>query len=151
MHTYDAAVLRGAGVPAVGASAVVVAGAAGVSGGSAALGAALGAALVLAVFGLTAWLCSFTRGTSPVTAMTVALSSYVGKVVALGGVLALSGSSGPLASDAFPLALVVVTLAWMVGEVRAFATLRTPYVEPVGWATPAPSPSRRPAVHRAAS
>ncbi|RKS71365.1 hypothetical protein CLV35_3161 [Motilibacter peucedani] len=143
MHTYDAAVLRGAGVPAAGVAVLVVAGAAVADGGSGALGAGLAGLLVLAVFGLTAWLCSLTRGTSPATAMALAVSSYVAKVVVLGGVLAVFGGSSALSSDAVPVALVLVTLAWMAGEVRAFTVLRTPYVEPTGWSTPSPAPSGR--------
>ena len=143
MHTYDAAVMRRTGVPALAVTAVAAALGGVVDGGAGAAGGLLGGLVVCAVLATTTWLCSLTRDLPPATAMAVALGSYAGKVLVLGAVLLLAGGSGPLGSDAFPLALVAVTLTWMAGEVRAFSTLRTPYVEPEGWTTPPPSPMIR--------
>lgn len=151
MHTYDAAVLRAAGVPALGVTALAAGVAAVVDGASGAGGALVAGAMVSAVFGMTMWLCSRTRSSEPAAAMAVAVGSYVVKVVLLGLVLVLFGSTSPLSGDAFPLTMVAVTLAWMTGEVYAFSTLRTPYVEPAGWVTAAPVPSRRPVSARSGS
>lgn len=133
LHTYDAAVLRASGVPAlvVWGAAVVVSGALG--GGDAAGGALLAGAVVNSACAVTWLLCSLTRPATPASAMAVGAAGFLMKVWSFGVLLAVSGSVPVFQTPTFPATMGVLTLTWIVAELRAFTVLRTPYVEPVGW------------------
>jgi hypothetical protein len=63
----------------------------------------------------------------------VALLGYVLKAAVLAALLVATAGLDGLEPGAVAAGLVVGALAWVAGEVRAFARLRTPYVEPTGW------------------
>jgi hypothetical protein len=142
MHSYDAAVLRAAGGPALAAGVVVCGASLGLAGVPGLLGAALATAVTATVFSLTLWLCSRTRALRPGVVMAVALSGYVLVAAVLAGVLVATAGLTVIAPRAVAAGLVVGALAWGAGEMRAFARLRTPSVEPVGWATAGDAPRR---------
>ncbi|RZS87108.1 hypothetical protein EV189_2530 [Motilibacter rhizosphaerae] len=137
MHSYDAAVLRAAALPAGAVAVVCSAVCLLVAGGPGLAGAVLATTVVLAVFTTTLWMCSRTRSTAPGLVTAAVLGGYLLKVLVLGALLAVAGSTSAVSGGAVAATLVAVTLAWMAGEVRAFTRLRTPYVEPVGWPVPA--------------
>lgn len=141
MHSYDAAVLRAAGGPALVAGAVACVACGIAAGWPGLLGAALATAVTTAVFSVTLWLCSRTRALRPTVVTAVVLSGYVFGVVVLGGLLVATSGLPVFAPGAVAAGLVVGAMAWGSAEMWAFARLRAPSVEPEGWPeTAAPVP-----------
>jgi len=128
-----AAFLRGGGLPAA-VAAVVVTGAGVPSGGGAVAGAAVGS--VLAVLSLAPGPLLLRRSAtwSPPAVMAAAVGSFGVIVMLLGLAFAVLGEQSWLSAGHLAVALVVVTSAWLAGQARAAARLRSyafdPQVEP---------------------
>jgi ATP synthase protein I len=111
---------------ALGAAAVLAGALAG--GTSAAYGAAVGALIVVAVFGFGSFVVNTVAALMPTAALLVALLTYTLQVVALGVVFVALSRSGLLGEtlDREWLAGTVIagTLVWVVGQIVATMRVR---------------------------
>lgn len=132
-----AAFLRGGALP--GAVAAVLVTAAGVpSGGAAVAGAAVGSLLAVLSLAPGPLLLRRSATWSPPAVMAAAVGSFGVIVMLLGLAFAVLGEQSWLSSGHLAVALVVVTSAWLAGQVRAAARLRSYAFDPP--AAPAPGP-----------
>ena len=132
-----AAFLRGGAVPGLVAAVLVTA--AGIpSGGAAVAGAAVGS--VLAVLSLAPGPLLLRRSAtwSPPAVMAAAVGSFGVIVMLLGLAFAVLGEQSWLSAGHLAVALVVVTSAWLAGQVRAAARLRSYAFDPQAAAAPTP-------------
>lgn len=101
-----------------------------VAGSPAALGAAIGAGMVVVFFGFGALTVNAVASVSPNASLLVALLTYTLEVVAVGVVFVALRSSGVLGStvDARWVAgtLIVTTLVWLVAQIIAATRSRQP-------------------------
>ena len=122
--------IRLAGVSTVGIAVVCVTLAALLSGGSAALGASIGFAMVLAFFGLGSLTMDVVALVSPPASLLVALLTYTLQVVAVGVVFLALDASDALGStvDAGWLAgsVIVATFGWLAAQTVAATQSRQP-------------------------
>ena len=132
-----AAFLRGGALPAAVAAVLVTA--AGVpSGGAAVAGAAVGSVLAVVSLAPGPLLLRRSATWSPPAVMAAAVGSFGVIVMLLGLAFAVLGEQSWLSSGHLAVALVVVTSAWLAGQVRAAARLRSYAFDPPG-ASPPPS------------
>lgn len=124
------AMLRGALVAAlvVGVNATVIAAIA--AGREGLWGALLGTAMVVVFSGAGLLVLHASRRTSPTTQLAVALGSYTGRIAFFGVLLALALSSESLAENVdltvLGITALVVVMAWLAGEIWAWAHARIP-------------------------
>lgn len=130
MHGHDARIFRGAAIPtaAVGLLAVIVS--ALVAGSKGVIGAALGLVIVVAFFTVSLLAVSLAARVSPMVMMQAALFSYVVKILALAGLVAVLRGVTVWDPRAFAWVVIVCTLVWIAAEVRAFLKEKILYVEP---------------------
>jgi len=95
-----------------------------ISGGSAALGAVLGAALVVVFFAISLLVGHFVGRRNPSGAIGAFIATYVLKVVGFGAALFLIGTPDWLDTTWFFVAAVVAVVAWQAAEVFAFSRVR---------------------------
>ncbi len=118
--------LRGAFLPTVGLGLVTVLALAVTRGLAAGGSALLGLAVAIAFFasGL-AVMARVVRDANPVLFMAVALSVYLGQVIALLLVMVLAERIAGLDDTAVGVTVLVVALAWQVFQMRAWRRART--------------------------
>ena len=123
-------VLRGAIVvtSAVGVLAVVLA--AVFRSGNAALGAGLGALIVVAFFAAGQWGVGRVLAKSPETALAAGMLVYLTQIFVLFLLIALLKDATWLDPKAFALTIVVCTLAWIATQIWGSSRLKTLVVEP---------------------
>ena len=130
MQANDVRVLKGAAIPTIVVGLVVVVAAAFLAGTAGALGAAIGVALVVVFF--TAGLAAVTWAgrVSPQMMMLAAVLGYLVRVIFL--MLLLSGFRDATAFSprALGWSVLLCTITWTAGEIRAFMKLRMLYVDP---------------------
>jgi|LauGreSuBDMM15SN_2_FD.fasta_scaffold167009_2 ATP synthase protein I len=129
-RSIDSLVLLRAGVVTAVAGVVVVIIAAVLSGGSAALGAFLGTALVIVFFSVGQFALGSVLRNNPQMALTMALTIYLVKIGVLLLILVLFADTTAFDTKTFALAILVCTLVWTVMEVWIFGTTKVLYVEP---------------------
>ena len=129
-RSIDSLVLLRAGVGTAVAGVVVVIIAAVMSGGSAALGAFLGTALVIVFFSVGQFALGSVLRNNPQMALTMALTIYLVKIGVLLLILVLFADTSAFDTKTFALATLVCTLVWTVMEVWIFGTTKVLYVEP---------------------
>ncbi len=120
--------LRSTLVPTVVAGVLAVVGWAIAAGGKGAVGAALGALVVVLFFGITVSVVS--RAKSAAAMMNAALLTYLVMIFVLLGLIALLKGATTFDTRAFGLTVVACTLVWTAFAVRAFARLRILYADP---------------------
>jgi len=124
----DQALTRATLLPtAVTGVAAVVVGAV-VAGGRGALGAALGALLVLVFFGVTLGVVA--RARSGQAMLNAALLTYVLTVLVMLGLIALLKGTTAFDTKVFGFTIVACTVVWTAFAVRAFSRQRILYVDP---------------------
>jgi len=111
-----AAVLSGAGALMVGSSA--------------ALGAALGAAIVGTFFSISALFLAWVGRNVPEGLMWAALGAYVLKVVSLGIVLLTFPVDGPIDRRWMAASIAIGVICWLGAHLRQVWTTRLFYVDP---------------------
>ncbi|MGI8328952.1 hypothetical protein ACRYCC_03245 [Actinomadura scrupuli] len=124
MESSDARILRGAVIPTGVAGVVAIAASLVTAGSKGALGAAIGAVVVVAFFTISVVVVSYTAKISPETMMMAGLLSYAAKfIVVLAVVLALRDVTfwNP---KAFAWTVVGLTLVWIVAETRTSLQVR---------------------------
>lgn len=117
------AVLRGGGLPALAAGAVVTA-ACVPFGTDAVAGAAVGVLLTVGTFALGPAVLRTSSRWSPPAVMVVAVSTYALSVVLLAVAFILLRGASWLSPPAVGAAIFACATAWMVGHIRAAGRLR---------------------------
>ena len=122
--------LRLLATPTVAVGAAAVTAAAVLRGGSAALGAVLGVAIVVGFFSVSHIVLGRVLARSPELAMSAALALYLFKIIVLFVLLALFRHASGFDGKVFGLTVLVCTVAWTMAEVLVHARRRVPYVTP---------------------
>lgn len=130
MHRHDARILRGAAIPTAVAGVLAAVVATLVAGPKGAIGAAIGVVIVVAFFAVSLFAVTYAARISPMVMMQAALLSYVVKILALVGLVAVLRDVTIWHPQAFAWTVIGCTLVWIAGEVRAFLKEKILYVEP---------------------
>lgn len=127
---WEALLFRRSVVPTVAVGVVAVL-AFGLSRGTdGALGALLGAALVIGSFGLSLYVAHRTADLHPLATLTAAMLSYLIKITLLLVVLLVVRGTGVVDRHACGFTVLACALVWLAAEVHAFTRLRLLYVDP---------------------
>lgn len=130
--SIDAIVIKTAGAVTLGVGVIGVVISALVGGSLAALGAVLGALLVLAFFAVGQFTLGAVLKRNPHMAMTVAMVLYLVKIGVLLVLIMLFADTTAFNTKAFAAVIVACTLAWTSAEVWVFARTKVLYVDPTG-------------------
>lgn len=130
MDTTDARILRGAAIPTLLAGAVALAACGLLAGAQGTVGAALGTVTVLLFFGISILAVSYSARVSPQLLMPVAMFTYLVKVFAMLGLIALLRDVSWMHGKAFGFTIVGCTVVWLAFEIRVFVKTKMLYVEP---------------------
>jgi len=130
MQPTDARTLRGAVVPTAVVGVLLVAAAAVQGGRDAAVGAVLGVLLVIGFFSASIAAVGWAAKQHDVATLPVAMFTYFIKIAVLTAVLALFEDTALFDSTAFGIGILIATLTWLVGLVRAHLTAKILYVDP---------------------
>ncbi|MFI0422180.1 hypothetical protein [Spongiactinospora sp. 9N601] len=130
MQANDVRVLKNAAIPALVVGLVVALVSTFTVGAAGALAALIGVVVVAGFFIISLVAVAYASRVSPQMMMIAALGTYLVKIIALA--LALSSLSDVTAWHpmTFTWTVILCTVAWTVGEARAFMKLRMLYVEP---------------------
>ncbi|HUW77842.1 MAG TPA: hypothetical protein VMV52_03720 [Candidatus Nanopelagicaceae bacterium] len=120
MTSFEAAAFRGARLPALIAISGLVVIFWSVKGTKGAIGALIGGSIALVFFAIHLIVSKVTRRADPAYVMALAFASYFAKLLVL--LLFLVSSAGTKAFDpiAFAVSTLVVSVAWLAGEVLAY-------------------------------
>jgi ATP synthase protein I len=130
MDGFTKAILRGAALP-TGVAGLVAVGVAAFAGGvPAAVGAALGTAVVLAFFLAGQFVLASVLRNNPAMGMSVAMMLYLVKIGVLLVLLLLLQGSTAFDTKAFAFTILVCTLVWTAAEVWVLAKTQVLVVEP---------------------
>lgn len=119
MQSSDARILRGAAIPSglAGVAAVLVG--LPLGGAKGALGAAIGAIVVLAFFSISVVAVSYAAKVSPQMMFAAAVFSYITKLFVMFALVALFQDVTAWNSEAFAWSVIALTLVWIGAEIRA--------------------------------
>jgi ATP synthase protein I len=123
----ERALLRGALLPTLAIGVISIALSTWLKGSAGFVGALLAQFVVLIFFATNIGTARLTRDLDPVMTMSIAMFSYMAKVLLLGVFLWLITTFVPAdACDrkAFALSAVAATFAWLGGEIRAYLALK---------------------------
>lgn len=122
--------LRSLALPTAALGAVAIAVASSTRGGHGAIGATVGAAIVIGFFSLSHIVLGRVLAKSPELAMSAALALYLFKIIVLFLLLALFRNADGFDGKVFGLTVLACTLAWTIAEVFVHARRRVPYITP---------------------
>ncbi|MCX2924254.1 hypothetical protein [Streptomyces sp. NEAU-W12] len=130
MPSNDVRILMQAAVPtaAVGAVAVAVGGA--VEGGQGAIGAVIGAALVILLMGTGLYVLQWIARSIPHLFQAMGMMMYLTQILLIFVFIALFKDTTLFHPQAFALSLLVSTLTWVTAQARATMKAKTYYVDP---------------------
>jgi len=123
----DTQLWKGAIVPAVSVAALSVAGATLLVGKYGFVGASLAAFTVIIFFSVHLLVARISRDLDPMATMALAMFSYFAKVVLMGAFLLLVTKFTNRSSvdrGSFAICAILITMAWLYGEIRSFLKLR---------------------------
>ena len=123
----DTQLWKGAIVPAVSVAALSVAGATSLVGKSGFVGASPAAFTVIIFFSVHLLVARISRDLDPMATMALAMFSYFAKVVLMGAFLLLVTKFTDRSSvdrGSFAICAILITMAWLYGEIRSFLKLR---------------------------
>jgi hypothetical protein len=123
----ERALLRGAAIPTVLIGLISIALSTYLEGRAGLVGALLAQCVVVIFFATNIGAARLTRDLDPVMTMSIAMFSYMAKVILLGVFLFLITTFVPEAEcdrRAFALSAVAATFAWLGGEIRAYLALK---------------------------
>ena len=123
----ERALLRGALIPTVITGVASIAISTWAKGGAGLVGALLAQSVVVIFFAANVGTARLSRDLDPVMTMSLAMLSYMAKVLLLGVFLWLIStfvSTTTCDRKAFALSAVAATFAWLGGEIRAFLALK---------------------------
>ncbi len=130
MHVADLRIIRGAAWPTALAAVILVTVSALVVGSKGAIGAGLGAVIVGVFFTIGMVAIASASRVSPQAMMQVALFTYLIKILALFGLIVAFKDAAWFNPKAFAVAIVILTLVWISGQIRAFSKEPMLYVDP---------------------
>ncbi len=119
--------MRGALIPASIVSALVVAVATLISGGPGFFAGILASVIVLIFFSVSLVVSALTKNADPITIFSMAMFSYFTKLMLVAGLLiAVTRLTDESAVDrrTFGIGALIISAAWLGGEIRAFLRLR---------------------------
>jgi len=123
----DTQLWKGAIVPAASVAVLSVAGATSLVGKSGFVGASLAAFTVIIFFSVHLLVARISRDLDPMATMALAMFSYFAKVVLMGAFLLLVTKFTDRSSvdrGSFAICAILITMAWLYGEIRSFLKLR---------------------------
>lgn len=123
----DTQLWKGAIVPAASVAVLSVAGATLLVGKSGFAGASLAAFTVIIFFSVHLLVARISRDLDPMATMALAMFSYFAKVVLMGAFLLLVTKFTDRSSvdrGSFAICAILITMAWLYGEIRSFLKLR---------------------------
>jgi hypothetical protein len=123
----ERALLRGAIIPTSVAAIISIALSMWLKGSAGLVGALLAQLVVVIFFATNIGTARLTRDLDPVMTMSIAMFSYMAKVIMLGVFLFLITTFVPESScdrKAFALSAVAATFAWLGGEIKAYLGLK---------------------------
>ena len=123
----ERALLKGAIIPTAVVAVASIALSTWLKGSAGLVGALLAQFVVLIFFATNIGTARLTRDLDPVMTMSIAMFSYMAKVIMLGTFLFLITTFVPEANcdrRAFALSAVAATFAWLGGEIRAYLALK---------------------------
>jgi hypothetical protein len=123
----ERALLRGAVFPTVVIALISIVLSTWLQGSAGFVGALLAQFVVVIFFATNIGTARLTRDLDPVMTMSIAMFSYMAKVIMLGAFLFLITTFVPESScdrKAFALSAVAATLAWLGGEIKAYLGLK---------------------------
>ncbi|MGI9171429.1 MAG: hypothetical protein ACR2IZ_03120 [Candidatus Nanopelagicus sp.] len=123
----DTQLWKGAILPAVSVAALSVTGATLFEGKSGFVGASLAAFTVIIFFSVHLLVARISRDLDPMATMALAMFSYFAKVVLMGAFLLLVTKFTDRSSvdrGSFAICAILITMAWLYGEIRSFLKLR---------------------------
>ena len=138
MHSSDARILRGAAIPSGLAGLAAVAVGLVVAGAEGALGAAVGAIIVLVFFSISVLAVSYASKVSAQAMFAAAVFSYIIKIFGMFGLVIASEGVTVWDPKVFAWSVIALTLVWIGAEIRATTKAKTLYVDPE------PSPGQGP-------
>lgn len=127
MQVHDAQILRGAAVATAVISPVALGVCWAFAGGAGAVAAALGVAVVAVFFSLS--IVALSRVSAQLL-MPAALSLYLAKILALGGLLLVLRHATFLDHTSFGWSIFAATVVWLGAEVTLFRRAKILYVDP---------------------
>lgn len=130
MPSQDTRTLLQSAVPTAAAGAIVAVVSGVVAGGKGALGAVIGALVVIAFMGLGMFVLQRTAKSLPQLFQAMGLMLYVAQLLLLLIFMSLFKDTTLFNPKAFAVALVVATVAWMASQARAHMKAKILYVEP---------------------
>ncbi|MFD5541343.1 hypothetical protein ACFWIJ_26860 [Streptomyces sp. NPDC127079] len=130
MPSNDARILAQAAVPtaAVGVLAAVVGGV--VAGGKGAIGALVGAVIVILFMGIGLYVLQRTARSMPQLFQMMGLMLYAAQLLLLFVFMAMFKNTTLFNPRAFAITLVAATLTWIAAQTRAHMKAKILYVEP---------------------
>ncbi|GGO92687.1 hypothetical protein [Wenjunlia tyrosinilytica] len=140
MQSNDARILLSAAIPTAAAGLVAVGASGWISGGKGAIGAAVGAALVIAFFSAGLIALQKTAKALPHLFQAMGLLVYTTQLLLLAIVLAVFRGTDLFNLRTFALSLLACTVVWVITQVRGHMKAKILYVEPE---TAAKSPEPR--------
>ena len=98
-----------------------------INGKSGAIGAALASITVIIFFSIHLIVARVSRNLDPITTMALAMFSYFAKVIFMGVFLFLVTKyteRSTVDRGSFAICAILITMAWLLGEIRSFLKLR---------------------------
>lgn len=123
----ERALLRGALIPTIVVAGISIVASTWWKGGAGFVGALLAQFVVMIFFATNIGAARLTRDLDPVMTMSIAMFSYMAKVILLGLFLFLVTtfiSEATVDRKAFALSALAATFAWLGGEIRAYLALK---------------------------
>jgi len=118
---------RGALIPAVTVAAISIIAGSLVGGTSGLWGSMLASATVILYFSVHLLISKISENLDPMATMALAMFSYFAKVILMGALLLIvTKTTSPETVDrpTFAISALLITAAWLGGEIRAFVKLR---------------------------
>ena len=126
-NNSDAQLWRGAIIPYLITALICLILLSFINGKSGAIGAALASITVIIFFSIHLIVARVSRNLDPITTMALAMFSYFAKVIFMGVFLFLVTKyteRSTVDRVSFAICAILITMAWLLGEIRSFLKLR---------------------------
>jgi len=126
-NNSDAQLWRGAIIPSLITALICLILLSFINGKSGAIGAALASTTVIIFFSIHLIVARVSRNLDPITTMALAMFSYFAKVIFMGVFLFLVTKyteRSTVDRVSFAICAILITMAWLLGEIRSFLKLR---------------------------
>ena len=126
-NNSDAQLWRGAIIPSLVTALICLILLSFINGKSGAIGAALASLTVIIFFSIHLIVARVSRNLDPITTMALAMFSYFAKVIFMGVFLFLVTKytqRSTVDRGSFAICAILITMAWLLGEIRSFLKLR---------------------------